>query len=305
MRQFCTSGSVGAAGGQPPAATRARDGILNPGQAQALLAVSLAKTRSEGSRPSSCSIGAIGHGPQERQRTRNRSKAQRDGSLVRGSRYPSLSRKAERPWLRSATDVAVVESADLRHCHDIAALGWLDRAWLGRVFPESEMRARGVIVAEAIAKATTEVSFVQHDHVVEEFAPDGSDHALSEWVLPRGARRGEDLGKTDGLHPLSKLSAEDAVAIADEKPGRRVVGEGLDKLLRRPSRGRGVGHVEMYDSAAVMEEDYEHVEHAERRRGHDEEVDRDKIGDVIFEEGPPGLRGRFRTARHEPTNRAL
>src|SRR5207245_4523458 len=78
-----------------------------------------------------------------------------------------------------------------------------------------------------------------------------------------------------------KLSAEDAVAIADEKPGRRVVGEGLDNLLRRPSRGRGIGHVEMYDSAAVMEEDYEHVEHAERRRGHDEEVDRDKIGDVI------------------------
>jgi len=35
-----------------------------------------------------------------------------------------------------------------------------------------------------------------------------------------------------------------------------------------------------------MEEDYEHVEHAEHRRGHDEEVDRDKIGDVILEEGP-------------------
>src|SRR5438445_7333708 len=74
--------------------------------------------------------------------------------------------KAERPWLHSATDVAVVESADLRHCHDIAALGLLDRAWLGRVLPESEMRARGVIVAEVIAKATTEVPFVQHDHVV-------------------------------------------------------------------------------------------------------------------------------------------
>jgi len=192
-------------------------------------------------------------------------------------------------------DVAVVESADLRHCHDITKLGWLDRAWLGRVFPESEMRARGVIVAEVIAKATTEVSFVQHDDVVEEFAPDGFDHALSERVLPRGVRRDEDLGKTDGLHPLSKRSAEDAVAIVDEEPGRRVVREGLDNLLRRPSRGRGVGHVEMYDSAAVMEEDYEHVEHAEHRRGHDEEVDRDKIGDVIFEEGPPGRGGRFRT----------
>jgi len=28
----------------------------------------------------------------------------------------------------------------------------------------------------------------------------------SAMVLPRGARRGEDLGKTDGLHPSSKLS---------------------------------------------------------------------------------------------------
>src|SRR3989442_13314576 len=71
---------------------------------------------------------------------------------------------AERPWLRSATDVAVVESADLRHCHDIAALGWLDRAWLGRVLPESELRARGVIGAGAIAKATTEGSVVPDDH---------------------------------------------------------------------------------------------------------------------------------------------
>jgi hypothetical protein len=46
----------------------------------------------------------------------------------------------------------VVESADLRHCHDIAALGMLDRACLGRVLPESEMRARGVIVADVIAR---------------------------------------------------------------------------------------------------------------------------------------------------------
>ena len=103
MRQFCTSGSVGAAGGQPPAATRARDGILNPGQAQALLALSLAKTRSEGSRPSSCSIGAIGHGPQERQRTKN--PAERSVTAVECV-HPlrariacsTLRRKAERPW---------------------------------------------------------------------------------------------------------------------------------------------------------------------------------------------------------------
>ena len=79
----------------------------------------------------------------------------------------------------------MVESADLRHRHDIAVFGWLDSAWLGRVLLKSEMRARAVIVAEVIAKTTTEVSLVQHDHVVEEFAPDRADHALGEGVLPR------------------------------------------------------------------------------------------------------------------------
>ena len=46
--------------------------------------LSLAKTQSEGSQPNSCSIGAVGHGPQERQRAKSRSRAQRDGSLKRG-----------------------------------------------------------------------------------------------------------------------------------------------------------------------------------------------------------------------------
>src|SRR2546429_192876 len=30
-----------------------------------------------------------------------------------------------------------------------------------------------------------------------------------------------------------------------------------------------------------------------------------KCNDVVLEEGSPGLRGRFRATRHEPTNRAL
>jgi len=73
---------------------------------------------------------------------------------------------------------------------------------------------------------------------VEEFAPDGSDHALSERVAT-GVRRDEDLGKTMPS-PASKLSAEDTVRFTDEKPGRRVVREGLDNLLRRPSHGWSV-----------------------------------------------------------------
>src|SRR5207245_1095108 len=67
-------------------------------------------------------------------------------------------------------------------------------------------------------------------------APDGSDHALSERVLPRGVRRGEDLGKTDGLHSLSKLSAEDATSLAiSESTGGRL----FDRVATSNSRTRG------------------------------------------------------------------
>ena len=83
------------------------------------------------------------------------------------------------------------------------------------------------------------------------------------------------------------------------------MGKGLSDLLCRPRSGRGVAHVEVYDLAAVMKQDHEHVEHAKRHRGHHEEVDGDEISDVVLEEGSPGLRGRFRATRHEPTNSAL
>ena len=43
--------------------------------------------------------------------------------------------------LRRAPDVAVVEPADLRHRNDIAAFGWLDSAWRGRILLKSEVRA--------------------------------------------------------------------------------------------------------------------------------------------------------------------
>ena len=79
----------------------------------------------------------------------------------------------------------MVESADLRQGNDGAAFGWLDGARLRRVLLERQVRARAVIVAEVAAQTTTEVSLVQDDHVVEEFAADYADYALGEGVLPR------------------------------------------------------------------------------------------------------------------------
>ena len=43
----------------------------------------------------------------------------------------------------------------------------------------------------------------------------------------------------------------------------------------------------------MMLEDHEHVENSEGRGRHDEEVNRDEVGEVILEERAPGLRGRL------------
>ena len=74
----------------------------------------------------------------------------------------------------------MVESADLRQRNDLTMRWRLDSTRFRRVFVESEVRARAVIVADVIAKTTPQVSLVEDDDVVEEFASDGTDHALGE-----------------------------------------------------------------------------------------------------------------------------
>ena len=81
-------------------------------------------------------------------------------------------------------------------------------------------------------QTTTEVSFVQDDHVVEEFAADRSDHALGERVLPGRTGRRKNFGDAHATNPSPKLAAVDAVAIAEEVTRRRVIRKRLDDLLR-------------------------------------------------------------------------
>jgi hypothetical protein len=54
-----------------------------------------------------------------------------------------------------------------------------------------------------------------------------------------------------------------------------------------------------------MQQHHEHVEHAESRRRHNEEVDGDEVGEVVLNEGSLGLRGRLPTTGHETGNGAL
>ncbi len=55
------------------------------------------------------------------------------------------------------------------------------------------MRARVVIVANVFCKDSPQMPFAEDDHVVKAFSPDGANDSFHVGILPRGARRGDDL----------------------------------------------------------------------------------------------------------------
>jgi len=109
-----------------------------------------------------------------------------------------------------------------------------------------------VIVLDVRREHAPEVRLVQDDHVVEALPADRADHALNIRILPGTRRCRNDFGDADASDAALEHGAIDAVSIAVQPAGSRVVRKGLDHLLRGPL-GRGMrGDVGMQDAPAVV-----------------------------------------------------
>ena len=95
------------------------------------------------------------------------------------------------------------------------------------------------------------------------------------------------------------------VAIAEDPARRRVVRKRLDQLLRGPRGGRMLRHVEVHDPSTMVQQDDEDEQDATRDGRHGEEVDRADRGDMIREEGSPGLRRWPSRPPHQPRDRSF
>ena len=83
-----------------------------------------------------------------------------------------------------AAFVAVVQATDLTHGHNWPDIPSLNRWWFWRVLLQRQMRSRSVVVIEIGSKDSPQRAFIEHDHVVETFAPDRSDHSFHISALP-------------------------------------------------------------------------------------------------------------------------
>jgi hypothetical protein len=103
-------------------------------------------------------------------------------------------------------------------------------------------------------------------------------------------RRRKNFLDPHALHAAAKLFAIHLVTVAQEVGRRGVVGERSDDLLGGPGGGRMFGDVEVDDAPAVMGEHDEYEEDPQASGGNGEEIDRNKVLDVVGEERAPGLR---------------
>src|SRR6058998_931172 len=138
--------------------------------------------------------------------------------------------------------------------------------------------------------------------MIQTLAPDRTDEALGERVLPGAVRRREDFGDPHALHSVPELLAVDLVTVAQEI-GRR--GESVHDLLGGPVGGGVLGHVEVDDAPAVVSEHDENKEDAQAHGWHREEIEGDEIADMVGEERSPSLRGRDAPLREQPRDGAF
>ena len=69
------------------------------------------------------------------------------------------------------------------------------------------------------------MSFAENENVIQTLAPDRTDEALGERILPGAVRRREDFGDPQALHAVPKLLAVDLVTVAQEIGGAESSGK--------------------------------------------------------------------------------
>src|SRR3989442_6645742 len=89
------------------------------------------------------------------------------------------------------------------------------------------MSASAVIVVEVAGQDAAKVSFAENENVIQTLAPDRTDEALGERILPGAVLRREDFGDPQALHAGPKLLAVELVTVAQEIRRRGVDREGV------------------------------------------------------------------------------
>src|SRR5262245_5626574 len=114
--------------------------------------------------------------------------------------------------------VAMMQTTNARCTHDLGGSGLtsFDRPFLRRLLLQAIMNAIFVIIVEVISNEPTQMGFVQHDHVVQEFSTTASHPALCHTILPRAAISRANQLAAEAVQLRGDFSPELGVAVEDQ-----------------------------------------------------------------------------------------
>src|SRR5215471_5213141 len=144
---------------------------------------------------------------------------------------------------------------------------------------------------------------VDHDHMVQAFSANTSDYPFGITVLPWTSRRYRNLSDTQSIHSCTKIKTIDPIPITQQIARCCIERKGFQDLLRRPSSGRVFCDIKVQNTAAVMRENEENIQHTQLNRRNREEIDRNHLANVISKKRHPSLRWLSRLLGHKPRHR--
>lgn len=109
--------------------------------------------------------------------------------------------------------VTVVKAARLWDGADRTAVSSLHGPGFWRILAQRRVRPRFVIIRQERSHMPVQRRFAEYNHVVQTLTPNRSPDAFHISTLPRRAWSSENLPDAHGLHLLSEVVAEDAIAI--------------------------------------------------------------------------------------------
>ena len=125
--------------------------------------------------------------------------------------------------------------------------------------------------------------------MVQAFPSDRADETFDVSVLPRRSRCRWSVADAYGCETSSYGVTIGGVPVADEVLGRLLPGEGFGDLAGDPV-GSGVGRdVDPNQVPSLEPDDHQAVEQFEAGGGHDEQINRTNLRDVIAQETLPAL----------------
>src|SRR6516225_12268411 len=102
-----------------------------------------------------------------------------------------------------------------------------------------------MIIAKVTFENPAQMFVMEHNHVTEALTTYASDHPLDVRFLPRTARGRPHFPNAHSLNSVLEVLPINSIPITNQIAWRLIFRKGFDYLLRRPSRRRVFGDIEV------------------------------------------------------------